>query len=141
MTTLRGLGALSTALVLGCCSAGPAAPANELLGIPYEADVVLSGRRFDVAVLDVPGSGAPPAPAARVMTVAGDGRAISFHVSVAPSAPTVAGATLQFGSHTFTVTAVPGEYEADGRPERLDVVPRAVHVFSDGQYHGVQRRP
>jgi hypothetical protein len=143
MRTLRRvavLSVLSTMYLLGCCSSEPAAPANEFLGIMHEADVVLQGRRFKIAVLDVPRLDAAPAPSARVMTVAGDGREISFHVSNAPTAPTIVGATLQFGSHAFTVTAVPGEYEVDGRPERLAAVPRAVHVFSDGRYHGVQER-
>lgn len=131
---------LSTMFLLGCCSSEPAVPANEFLGIAHEADVVLQGRRFNVAVLDVPRSDAPSAPATRVMTIAGDGREISFHVSNAPTAPTIVGTTLQFGSHAFTVTAVRGEYEVDGRPERLAAVPRAVHVLSDGRYHGVQER-
>lgn len=136
MRTVRSAMLTLVLLSTACCTE-EVVSGDEFLGILHEDVTLLEGRPFSLTVLEV---AAPPGSApARVLSIAGDDRRISFHVAGAPGRPTVEGSTLRFGGHSLQVTGTPGVHLIDGAAVSLDAEPRRVHVFSDGVYRGARR--
>lgn len=125
------------ALLTSACRCEEAPPADAFLGVVERRFVRLGGRPFSFTVIQ-PESPAGAPPSGRVLSIAGDDRYVSFHVSGSPGAPSTSESAVEFGGHSFAVTATPGEYVIDGRAISLAPHGRSVHVFSDGAYHGAQ---
>lgn len=136
MTALRTTVVILALLLSACCTEEIAAT-DAFLGVMERRLVHLAGRPFSLTVIQ-PTSPTGLAASGRILSIVGDGRHISFHVSGPPGAPITSQDTLEYGGHSFAATPVPGEYVVDGSAVSLGSETRVVHVFSDGAYHGTR---
>ena len=74
-----------------------------------------------------------------VLNIQGDQRHVSFASKTPPFTVGVAGNTVQFGGHTFEVTALPGSYVVDG--QSLQLSQQGLHVFQNGKFAGTRIIP
>ncbi len=125
------------ALLLSACCSEEVPSTDAYLGVMERRLVRLGGRPFSLTVIE-PTSPTGFAVSGRILSIVGDGRHISFHVSGSSGAPTTSADTLEYGGHSFAATPVPGEYVVDGSAVSLGSETRVVHVFSDGAYHGTR---
>jgi hypothetical protein len=117
--------------------------ANESSGITYRKLARIEDRPFMLYVGQIreeypPGSGQWKT--YRILCINGDDRSISYYSATGPYIPVVQGRDIKFGGHTFTLTPTPGEYLSDGKLIKLSSGARQIHVFSDGEYQGIESR-
>lgn len=125
------------ALSASACCGGDVTPSDAFLGVAERQFVRLGGRPFTLTVIQPTSPPGAPTPG-RVLSIAGDDRYVSFHVSGSFGSPSATESAVEFGGHSFAVTSTPGQYVVDGRTVSLAADTRVVHVFSDGTYHGAR---
>jgi hypothetical protein len=107
----------------------PGRPApEELIRAGTTIETQLQNRTFRITPLEADVRGQPM----HALEIIGDGMMVSFAAQTPPHVPVVRGDAIEFGGHTFQVTAQPNQYVVNGTTHVLQ--PGGIYLFNEGQF-------